>query len=169
MIKGLYYVPSKNISYSDKVRKRDDIKYIVIHYTGNRTDTAKDNAAFFQKINTRSAGAHFFVDENDIYYTIPVRYPAYSVGTNSKVKAKLFGKCTNYNSINIELCSDAGDFLPETLDNAEILIKCLMYLFNIPKERVVRHFDVTGKQCPGWEGWCGESSHKWYKFKVRFK
>ena len=44
-----------------------------------------------------------------------------------------------------------------------------MFIFNIPKERVVRHYDVTGKICPGWAGWFGENSREWYKFKVRFK
>ena len=169
MIKGLYCLPSKSISYSDKKRKREDVKYIVVHYTGNTTDSAKNNASFFAKTNERVAGAHFFVDENEIYYTIPLYYAAYSVGTkNDKVKAKLFGKCTNYNSVNIELCSDAGKPLDATLDNAERLIKALMFIFDIPKERVVRHYDVTGKICPGWPGWYGENSREWYKFKVRF-
>lgn len=118
----------------------------VVHYTGNETDTAKNNASFFATTNTRQAGAHFFVDENDIYYSIRVKYPAHSVGTkNEKVVAKLFGKCTNYNSISVELCSNKGRFLSETLNNAELLIKQLMYLFDIPSERVVRHYDVTGK------------------------
>ena len=67
------------------------------------------------------------------------------------------------------MCSDAGKPLDATLDNAERLIKALMFIFNIPKERVVRHYDVTGKVCPGWSGWYGENSREWYKFKVRFK
>ena len=169
MFKGLYYLPAKSISYSSKERKRDDIKYIVVHYTGNETDTAKNNAYFFATGNTREAGAHFFVDENDIYYSIRVKYSAYSVGTkDKKVVAKLFGKCTNYNSISVELCSNKGIFLPETLNNAELLIKQLMYLFNVPSERVVRHYDVTGKKCPGWYGWCDNNNSAWYKFKTRF-
>ena len=51
MIKGLYCLPSKSISYSQKKRKREDIKYIVVHYTGNTTDSAKNNASFFAKTN----------------------------------------------------------------------------------------------------------------------
>lgn len=169
MIRGLFYIPSKPISFSNSIRKRDEIKYIVVHYTGNSNDTAKGNATYFNTDNKRSAGAHFFVDNNDIYYTIPVYHPAYSVGTNNqKVTAKLFKKCTNYNSISIELCSTNGLPHNETLDNAERLIKALMYTFNIPKERVVRHYDVTGKQCPGWLGWYGENSKDWYRFKLRF-
>ena len=58
--------------------------------------------------------------------------------------------------------------LDDTLDNAEKLIKELMFMFNVPKEHVVRHYDVTGKICPGWPGWCGENSREWYKFKLRF-
>ena len=33
------------------------------------------------------------------------------------------------------------------------LEKYLMKKYNIPKNRVVRHFDVNGKNCPGLVGW----------------
>lgn len=169
MFKGLFYQQSKDISFSHKERKASDIKYIVVHYTANTTDNAKDNAHYFANGNTVEAGAHFFVDENEIYYTIPLKYPAFSVGTKAKkVTAKLFKKCTNFNSINIELCSTDFKVLDGTLDNAEKLIKELMFMFNIPKERIVRHYDVTGKICPGWPGWFGADSRDWYKFKLRF-
>lgn len=34
--------------------------------------------------------------------------------------------------------------------------------YNIPADRVIRHFDVTGKSCPGY--WCGtsEKNQKWF-------
>lgn len=41
-------------------------KYIVIHYTGNTTDTAKANANYFRSVN-RGASAHYFVDATTVY------------------------------------------------------------------------------------------------------
>ena len=43
-------------------RKTSDIKYIVIHYTGNNGDTALNNCKYFQGAN-RNASAHYFVDD----------------------------------------------------------------------------------------------------------
>ena len=56
--------------------------YIVIHYTGNLTDTAKNNANYFRDAD-RGASAHLFVDESDVYHlTIRLgRWELIMVGT----------------------------------------------------------------------------------------
>ena len=59
----MYKRMAKSISYSPTKRNRKDVKYIVIHYTGNSNDTAKNNADYYATGNTRLAGAHFFVDK----------------------------------------------------------------------------------------------------------
>ena len=40
---------------------------------------------------------------------------------------------------------------------------------NIPKERVIRHYDVTGKSCPGIIGWNEDtiSTWSWNNFKSK--
>lgn len=48
--------PSNYYSYSSR-----EVKYIVIHYTGNSKDTAKANANYFAG-GSRGASAHYFVD-----------------------------------------------------------------------------------------------------------
>jgi len=166
-------IPASSISWKD-TRSVKDIKYIVVHYTGNQFDTARNNALFFRDVNKRKAGAHLFVDETSVYQSIAPHKIAYSVG-GAKLPTcvisgggKLHGKCTNANSISVELCSQYGAFSAKTLDNAEECIKNLMKKYNISSSRVVRHFDVTGKQCPGWSGWYGKDSSKWYEFKKRF-
>ena len=45
------------------------IKYIVIHYTANKGDTALNNAKYFENVN-RNSSAHYFVDENEIYQIV---------------------------------------------------------------------------------------------------
>ncbi len=40
-----------------------------------------------------------------------------------------------------------------------------METYNIDVDHVIRHFDVTGKKCIGWNGWWGSDSSKWNHFK----
>ena len=51
--------------------------------------------------------------------------------------------------------------------NAVWLVKRLMAEYNIPADHVVRHYDVTGKPCPGIIGWNADSGSeaKWAAFK----
>ena len=60
-------------------RKTKDIKYLVIHYTGNDGDSAKGNANYF-KTHIVEASAHYFVDDNGIIQSVPDDFAAYSVG-----------------------------------------------------------------------------------------
>ena len=52
----------------------------------------------------------------------------------------------------MELCSVLRDgqyaFEAETVENALALLAELMRRYEIPVERVLRHYDVTGKVCP---------------------
>ncbi len=138
-------------------------KYIVIHYTGNGTDTAKNNAKYFY--NTyRGSSAHYFVDSKKVYEVVSPDNSAWSVGENYGSN-NLFGICTNGNSINIEMCSTFSKIPQKTFDNTVELTKKLMKKYNIPTSRVVRHYDVCSKQCPGWKGWTGSDTSIWKKFK----
>ncbi len=160
---------SKNYGYS---RAASQIKYLVYHYTANKTDTAKANANYF-KNNVVKASAHYFVDENDIYQSVPDLKAAYAVGgrkysdCTTTGGGKMYGKITNSNSISIEMCSTNGVITEATLKNAISLGKELMKKYNIPISNVYRHFDVNGKHCPGWTGWYGKNNSKWTNFKNR--
>ena len=146
------------------------IKYIVIHYTGNDGDHDESNATYFQN-NIVKASAHYFVDSDSVTQSVPDDYIAWSVGGNKYGNCNvtgggsLHGKCTNTNSISIELCDDVknGVIYPssKTIGNAIELVKSLMKKYGIPASRVIRHFDVTGKSCPAY--WCGstEKNKKW--------
>lgn len=151
-------------------RSTDKIKYIVIHYTTNDGDTDENNGKYFAN-NIVKASAHYFVDDDSVTQSVPDNYIAYAVG-GSKYKncsttggGKYHGKCTNTSSISIELCDDVknGVVYPSaaTIANAVELTKELMKKYGIPKENVIRHFDVTGKSCPAY--WCGsaEKDAKW--------
>ena len=151
-------------------RLLSQIKYIVIHYTGNDGDTDENNGKYFKR-NIVKASAHYFVDDDSITQSVPDNYVAWSVGGNkysncsSTGGGKYHKKCTNTNSLSIEICDDVknGVVYPSanTIQNALELTRLLMNKYKIPAANVIRHFDVTGKSCPAY--WCGTSTKdaKW--------
>ncbi len=75
---------------------------------------------------------------------------AWHCGTRGKY---YHSSCRNDNAIGIELCSEKDNkgkfyFNKETIDNAIKLVKYLMKKYNIPIKNVLRHYDVTRKNCP---------------------
>lgn len=153
-------------------RNTSKIKYIVVHYTANDGDSARGNARYFQN-NVVKASAHYFVDDTTIYQSVPDDYVAYSVGGSrySDYKktggAKLYRKVSNANSISIEMCdtSKNGSVMASSItqENTLKLIRELMAKYNIPVERVIRHFDVNGKHCPAY--FIGDN--EWLAFRNR--
>ena len=145
-------IANKN-NYGGK-RRPNQIKYLVIHYTGNDGDRDESNGRYFQN-NIVGASAHFFVDGDSITQSVPDYHVAWSVGGNKypgTKGGKWYGKCTNNNSISIELCDEVKngryDFSEATLKNAADLTRMLMQEYNIPVENVIRHYDVVRKICP---------------------
>lgn len=53
----------------------------------------------------------------------------------------------NHNSISIEMCNSKTRNI-KVENNTIKLVKFLMDKYNVPAENVIRHYDVTGKQCP---------------------
>ena len=135
---------SKN--YKNASRGKSDIKYIVIHYTGNNGDTAKANANYFSNTTTGTS-AHYFVDENDIYQSVKDEDIAWHCGTNGTY---YHAYCRNSNSIGIEICmlDKNGNLRTNSINRAIELTKYLMGKYGINIGHVVRHYDVTHKSCP---------------------
>lgn len=159
---------AKKISYDSKKRSRKKVKYIVIHYTGNTNDTAKNNADYFAKSNTRQAGAHFFVGKGGaVWKSIPMNRTAWAVGGDQRSgkagEALYYGKCTNDNSVSIELCSYVSGY-PSAKQVAQTkkLVKYIQkYCPNA--KTIIRHWDVNGKNCPA--PMAGRDNANWKKFK----
>lgn len=148
-----------------RAKRRDSIKYIVLHYTGGSGDTDEGNGAYFAGRDTGDTSAHYFVDEDSITQSVPDNACAFHCG-GTKYKHPY---CRNDNAIGIEMCSDkdaSGNFIitPATVDNAVELTKYLMDKYNVPIDRVLRHFDITGKNCPA--PWV-KDERQWTAFKAR--
>lgn len=149
-------------------RDGNAIRYIVLHYTANNGDTAQNNADYFAGANRR-ASAHYFVDENEVVQSVRDTDAAWHCGGPIESDHHpLRGICTNRNSLGVEMCSDivGGKYVitAQTVDLAVQLVRQLMAKYRIPIDRVVRHYDVTGKACP--EPWVRDES-LWRKFKAR--
>ena len=155
-------------------RTAKDIRYLVIHYTGNDGDSAANNAAYFQN-HVVKASAHYFVDDTTVYRSVPDLKVAWAVGGRlySDVKktggGSMYGVITNRNSISVELCDTARDSThrasESTLINAITLCRNLMEQYQIPLSHVYRHFDVTGKHCPRYFMECSA----WNQFKSKLE
>lgn len=142
---------NKLIAHSSNFTKgrKQKIQFLVIHYTANNGDLAKSNCNYFKSPN-RNASAHYFVDEKEIWQSVEDNDIAWHCGTSGKY---YHSKCRNDNAIGIELCSEKDSkgnyyFTNETINNAVGLVKMLMEKYNIPIENIVRHYDVTHKNCP---------------------
>lgn len=143
--------------YNNSSRNGQTIKYLVFHYTGNKGDTAENNAKYFNGGN-RNASAHYFVSDNQIYQVVEDNRAAWSVGDGEGRYC-----ITNSNSINIEMCCwTDGTVSEKTEKNALELGKYLMKKHGISIENVVRHYDASKKVCPNWSD---NNWSRWIDFK----
>ena len=140
-------IKAKSVSYGAR-RSLSSVKYIVIHYTGNDGDTARNNGIYFRDSNTRSAGAHYFVSQDgSVVESIPMELIAWAVGGNYGSGAPYYGKCTNNNSVSIELCDNASRG-PSTKQTAAVK-ELVAYIRKSCQNAytIVRHYDVNHKSC----------------------
>ena len=168
-----------------------EIKYLAIHFTAGSSSKAGSAKSVKHVFEQRKASADFCVDDRDMVQFNPDlhNYYCWAVGDGN-------GKygVTNKNSISIEICSSLKKgtsaavpnhsgwyFTDAALENAVKLSKYLMNKYNIPIDRVIRHYDASRKSCPGLVGWNDgtlykedgsktkekNNSNEWIKFKKK--
>ena len=125
------------------------VRYIVMHYTANNGDTARNNCDYYHRVGGLQASAHYFCDEYGAMQSVLECDTAWHCGA----RAYWHPECRNGNSIGIEMCSrkraDGSYYiLPETVVNAAALAREIMQRYGIDTDHIVRHYDVTGKRCP---------------------
>jgi N-acetylmuramoyl-L-alanine amidase CwlA len=151
------------VNFTKGVNKNN--KYIVIHYVGAEGG-AKDNCRYFEKVN-RGASANYFVGHlGEIWQCVEDKDIAWHCGA---VNYK-HSYCRNSNSIGIEMCCRKQNgkwyFEDATITSTIGLVKELMKKYGIPVENVIRHYDVTGKNCPAPYV---EDGSAWNNFKTKLK
>lgn len=149
-------------------RSSRDASYVTMHYTGNNKDTARANANYFGGAG-RNASAHLFVDDTEIYQSVPLNSVAWHCGAQTYKHAY----CRNANSIGIEMCCTAGNYKisEKTKQNAAYLCAYICKMLGISAgevdKYVLRHWDVTGKNCPA--QMAGSNNAEWVAFKNMVK
>lgn len=150
----------KQIQYN-RTKRTGKILYIVIHDTGNKGKGASADAHFkYFNGGNRSASADFFVDSEKVLQINDYNlYATWHVG-DGKGKYGI----TNQNSVGVEICVNSDGNYEEAVKKAVALTKFLMQKLNIPKERVVRHFDASRKNCPA-----SMTEQDWNAFKKKLE
>ena len=119
------------------------VKKVVLHYVGNPRSSAMANRNYFenQKNCGRYVSSHYIVGlEGEILRCVPENEVAYCSNQ------------ANTYSISIECChpDSSGKFTPETEKSAVELCAYLLKKYGLGVDDLIRHYDVTGKQCPLW-------------------
>ena len=119
-------------------KKLEEVKNIVIHYVANPGTTAKQNRDYFNNDDTK-VSAHFVVGlEGEVIQCIPL--DEISSATNNR----------NVDTVSIEVChpDESGKFADATYESVVKLTAWLCKKYNLTQNDVIRHYDVTGKDCP---------------------
>lgn len=142
-------------------RKLERVTAIIIHWTANtrKGAGAMANRNYFNSSPKTPDGklifasAHYCVDSTSIVQCLPEDEVAYHVGSSKPYKPeglRIMGnsKSPNNVTVGIEMCvNEDGNFTITRSQTIE-LTRYLAQKYNISKQNVLRHFDITGKDCP---------------------
>lgn len=153
----------KNLfSRPDVTLKRVD--NIVIHYVANKGSSAAANRSYFDNLADQDpqksgtvGGSHFIVGlEGEILQIIPLSEVTYAAAPR------------NFDTLSIEVChpDDTGEFNPKTYDSLVRLTAWLCEELELSSKDLIRHHDVSGKNCPKYYV---ENEDAWKQFKKDVK
>ena len=120
----------------------EQIDGIVVHYTANPGSTAQQNHDYFEGLKdsqSTKASSHFIIGlDGEVIQCIPSSEWAYA--SNDR----------NRDTLSIECChpDESGQFTDATYQSLVQLTGWLCHRFDLSAEDVIRHYDVTGKDCP---------------------
>lgn len=129
---------------------------MVVHYLANPKTTAQQNHDYFESLKDLqdvSMSANFIVGlEGEIIECVPPGEIAYA--SNSM----------NHLSVSIENChlDTTGRFTENTYQSLVHLTAWLVDRYGLDRDHIIRHYDVTGKECPLYYV---EHEDKWEEFK----
>lgn len=122
------------------IRKRTE--KIAVHYVGNPGTTALNNRNYFNnlaKTHSRYVSSNYIIGlDGEVLECVPPEEIAYC--TNQ----------ANEYSISIECChpDSTGKFTDATETALAELCVYLLKRYGLTADDIIRHYDVTGKQCP---------------------
>lgn len=157
------YLPEN--PFSRPGTKLEEVNGVVVHYVGNPGTTAEQNRSFFAGLAQQEEGAedniasssHFLIGlDGEIIQCIPLDEWAYCTGERNK------------DTISIECChpDEEGKYTDATYQSLLKLVDWLKEEFDLDEEQIIRHYDVTGKECPRYYV---QNPEAWDQFKIDLK
>ena len=116
----------------------EGIRNIVIHYVGNPGTTAQQNRNYYASPSSE-VSSHFVIGlKGEIILCIPLHEK--SSASNHR----------NKDTISIEVChpDESGKFTDAAYSSLVKLTAWLCEVCGLDSDDVIRHYDITGKQCP---------------------
>ena len=130
--------------YTYDGEKLAEVKFITVHYVANPGSSAMANRNYFNGLadgHGVSASAHFIIGlDGEIIQCVPLGCVSWANGNME----------SNRRSITIECChpTDDGHFNEATLESLKKLVSWLCEKYGVSRDGIIRHYDVTGKDCP---------------------
>lgn len=141
----------QHITNQRKIIRDMDPEHLTIHSTGNLKSTAQNERDNLNRAtNTSTTGFHIVVDELQAIECIPLNKVAYHAGDGANGPG-------NSRSIGLEIC-ESGNRI-KTIENAVEVIAKTLHERSWGIDKLKRHFDWSGKNCPSilnydnWKGW----------------
>jgi len=116
----------------------EGVQNIVIHYVGNPGTTAQQNRDYYAS-RSSSVSSHFIIGlKGEIIQCIPLHEK--SSASNHR----------NKDTISIEVCHPdaSGKFTDASYQSLVKLTAWLCETCDLDTGDIIRHYDITGKQCP---------------------
>ncbi len=141
----------QHITNKRKIIKDMKPEYLTIHSTGNEKSTAQNERDNLNRPdNTSTTGFHIVVDDRHVIECIPLNKVAYHAGDGANGTG-------NNKSIGLEIC-ESGD-RAKTVENAVEVSAKILHQYNWGIDKLKRHYDWSGKNCPrilsanNWKEW----------------
>ena len=116
----------------------EGVRDIVIHYVGNPNSTAQQNRDYYAD-SSSEVSSHFVIGLNgEIIQCIPLHEK--SSASNHR----------NKDTISIEVCppDESGKFTDAAYQSLVKLTAWLLDICDLDSDDVIRHYDITRKECP---------------------
>ena len=116
----------------------EGVRNIVIHYVANPGTTAQQNRDYYAS-RSSDVSSHFVIGlKGEIIQCIPLHEK--SSASNHR----------NKDTISIEVChpDESGKFTDASYQSLVKLTAWLLDVCDLDSDDVIRHYDITGKQCP---------------------
>ena len=164
---GLNLSKYYSINFDLPKRSKKKIIFIILHYTGMKTESAAIKRLCDPKSKVSS---HYFIkNSGEVLSLVPDLYEAWHAGVSSWQKLKSLNKY----SIGIEINNPGHDNIYKEFSSKQIfsltkLIKYLVKKYNIKKQNILGHSDISPdrKKDPGekfpWKKLAKKKLCKWH-------